>query len=74
MSNKTSCQYRRMIKEFNIDPCGRRCGDCDNIIKVCVGMRNVYKCKVNGISGSAASDWRLKWDACGRFKEEEIDA
>ena len=44
---------------------GKHCKDCDNLIK----HGSYYKCKYYGESSSNATDWRLKYDACGLFNK-----
>jgi hypothetical protein len=31
--------------------------------------RRYYKCDVYGLSHGGATDWRIRWTACGRFSE-----
>ena len=46
------------------------CGDCSNL--VChIWDKRYYKCKVYGISNSEATDWALRWQACG-LKDKPI--
>lgn len=46
-----------------------KCRDCDNLIKQ-IYNRTYYKCSVYGETDSEASDWRLKYTACGMFNKE----
>ena len=54
--------------------CGK-CKDCPHIVRKVLD-RTYYKCLVYGDSNSEATDWRLKYPACGLidkpFPEEEI--
>lgn len=43
---------------------GRRCKDCQHLISH-TANRKYYKCECYGDTASEASDWRLKWMACG---------
>lgn len=45
----------------------RKCGECRSLIKVQAGGKVVYKCLRYGDTRSTASDWRLKYEACGLF-------
>ncbi len=45
---------------------GRRCKDCEHLVR-----GGYFKCRLYGISASVATDWRLKWEACGLFKDRE---
>ena len=40
------------------------CGECSNLV-CCIRDNRCYKCKVYGISSSEATDWALRWQACG---------
>ena len=46
---------------------GNNCGKCSNIVRIQTGNSCHYKCSLYGITASQASDWRLKWTACGMF-------
>ena len=48
---------------------GRRCGDCAHIAKNEYGQ-TYYKCLAYGDSKSEATDWALKWTACGLWNRE----
>lgn len=42
----------------------RKCKDCQHLIYYSASHK-WYKCECYGDSSSEATDWRLKWDACG---------
>lgn len=46
---------------------GHTCGECSNLTK---GDFNHTKCKVYGVTHSAASDWTKRYLACGMFNKE----
>lgn len=43
----------------------KKCKDCSNLER-----HMFYKCKCYGVTSSAATDWRLKYIACGLFNRE----
>lgn len=45
---------------------GNTCRDCCNLVGH-QHAKQYYKCAAYGISASMATDWRLKWDACGLY-------
>lgn len=47
----------------------QKCKDCSNLVRH-RQSRVWYKCSVYGETASEASDWRLKYDACGYFNKE----
>lgn len=57
-----------MHREFGFSP-GNKCKTCDNLI-VQQANRRYYKCEVYGATDSEASDWRLSYDACGKYNKE----
>lgn len=61
---------KRMYKQFGMITDGRRCKDCDNLIKVEHGNHRVYKCLVYGNTHSESSDWRISNTACGMINRE----
>lgn len=42
----------------------RKCKDCSHLASY-TANRKYYKCECYGNTSSEASDWRLKWTACG---------
>ena len=42
----------------------RKCKDCQHLESY-TANRKYYKCGIYGNTSSEASDWRLKWTACG---------
>ena len=58
-----------MHSRFGVIP-DKRCGDCSNLMHICYRSKNLKKCKVYGVTHSEASDWRLKYTACGMFNKE----
>lgn len=42
-----------------------RCQSCNHLVKVQHGGTAAYKCLIYGNTHSEATDWRLKYDACG---------
>ena len=46
---------------------GKQCRDCCNLIGGDYHGKRYYKCKLYGVSRSDATDWRLKYPACGAF-------
>lgn len=43
---------------------GKRCENCPHLVKS-TWDKTYYKCLLYGESHSEATDWRLKWQACG---------
>lgn len=51
---------------------GYLCRDCAHLVRKIGGYRGYFfKRELFGITSSAATDWRLSWQACGRFEERE---
>lgn len=48
---------------------GKVCKNCSNL---CTNSydKTYYKCSVYGISKSEATDWRLKYQACGMYNRK----
>ena len=58
-----------MHYQFGITP-GKMCRECLNLVSYRCRGTNYYKCAVYGETSSEASDWRLKYQACGMFNKE----
>ena len=54
---------------------GAQCRDCCHLISGDYRGKRYHKCKLYGISHSEATDWRLKYPACGAYNvpEERLD-
>ena len=60
-------RHGEMVRLYG--PCpGRRCGQCAHLVRRRYA-RTYLKCEVAGETASAATDWRAKWDACGKWEE-----
>lgn len=60
---------KRMYKQFGMITDGRKCKDCDNLIKSGAN-RTHYKCAIYGNTRSESSDWRISNTACGMINRE----
>lgn len=54
---------------FGVVP-DKKCKDCSNFIHGRYRTRTLSKCVVYGATHSEASDWRMKYTACGCFNKE----
>lgn len=48
---------------------GHACRECSNLVKGRYHDRILTKCKVYGMTHSEASDWAVRWQACGAFNQ-----
>jgi hypothetical protein len=63
-------RMQQMHKRYGPCPAaeqGARCGDCRHVVTRSFA-NNYYKCDLARCSAGAATDWRLRWPACGRFE------
>ena len=58
-----------MHAHFGVVP-DKVCKDCSNFIHGRYRTRTISKCTVYGATHSEASDWRMKYVACGMFNKE----
>ena len=51
---------------------GKTCGQCANLFDNGHGgrSRRYYKCQWLPTTNGPATDWRLRWPACGKFEEQ----
>ena len=54
-----------MHKQYGTDPL-HTCQSCCNLLRYRMN-RTWFKCAAYGTSSSIATDWRLKWEACGLY-------
>jgi hypothetical protein len=57
-----------LLPIFGPGPAGATCGSCDHLVARRLA-RTYYKCELRSLSGSASTDHRVRWPACGRFVE-----
>lgn len=58
-----------MHRLFGVKP-DEKCKNCSNMISGRYHDKILHKCTVYGCTHSEASDWRLKYVACGMFNTE----
>lgn len=68
MVNEFTNRIDMMHKLFGEIP-DRKCKDCPHLCSYRASHK-WYKCECYGETASAASDWRLKWAACGLIDKE----
>ena len=47
------------------------CGDCPHFVRYRYHDKNLLKCEAYGLTHSEATDWRVRWHACG-MKEHPL--
>lgn len=50
---------------------GKKCKDCKHLIRDYYHGTTYIKCELRKMTRGAASDHRVRWDACKRFEQEE---
>ena len=51
---------------------GQRCGDCAHLFDHRGDYAgHFFKCHQHGYTNGPATDWRLKWPACGLFQKRD---
>lgn len=62
-----------MVRLHGRGPEETKCKACRHMVSVFYSRR-YWKCDRHSLSKSAASDHRLKWNACRLYEEEAADA
>ncbi len=57
-----------MFRRYGRAPEGTKCKDCKFLHGYLYHTATYYKCTKYGVSHGEATDWRLKYPACGRFE------
>ena len=57
-----------MFRRHGRAPEGTKCKDCKFLHGYLYHTVTYYKCTKYGVSHGQATDWRLKYPACGRFE------
>lgn len=50
---------------------GKNCGDCEYFYQVEYNCKRYFKCGMYGESRAESTDWRKKWEACGKYEERD---
>lgn len=58
------------IPVYGKGPDGKRCATCKHL-RVHQYANRYYKCDLRRMSASAATDHRVRWDACGKYEVVE---
>jgi len=53
---------------------GKICGQCAHLVADGHHNKTYYKCELARMSHGAGTDFRRKWEACGKFEEEDKNA
>jgi hypothetical protein len=62
--------YATLIKLYGSTP-GKKCRDC-KYLHWKVVSKQYPKCTLSGCAGSSrSSDWNSRWQACGKFEEND---
>lgn len=60
-----------MHGRYGRGPEGAKCKDCVHFIDI--RLANTYhKCELFGNTGGPGTDWRCRFDACGRFEKADL--
>ncbi|MCK5612307.1 hypothetical protein KAR91_61110 [Candidatus Pacearchaeota archaeon] len=59
-----------MVRKAGIGPEGAKCKGCKFLIRTKPSNRVYYKCKFVGVTHGAATDVRVRWDACRMYEVE----
>jgi hypothetical protein len=62
-------RIRAMHATYGTNP-GERCGTCRHLVCKHYNKR-YYKCDQTRQSNGPGTDWRVSWDACGRWEPRE---
>ncbi|PKN85921.1 MAG: hypothetical protein CVU46_09560 [Chloroflexi bacterium HGW-Chloroflexi-8] len=70
-TDQTAADLPKRIQHMRIVH-GRRddktCGDCRHFHVLGGYARNYYKCELFRLSHGTATDWRVRWPACGKWE------
>jgi hypothetical protein len=61
----------RMHRLYGVDSDGRQCGKCLHCFAPGGVAGTYYKCRHSPITSGPATDWRVRWPACGRFEARQ---
>jgi len=48
---------------------GHTCGECKHLFNLYYA-RTYFKCELSRLTHGPATDWRKKWQACGKFEQK----
>jgi hypothetical protein len=58
-----------MHRRYGVASDGVTCGACAYLERHDHGSRSYPKCTAFRVSRSEATDWRVRWPACGKFRQ-----
>lgn len=64
-----SMKTNPMVRAYGPGPAGKQCGGCSHLFARGGTSGRYYKCALRNNSSSAATDHRVRWQACSRFDE-----
>lgn len=63
--------HAAMIRANGQGPADTTCKGCRHLIRSGGHSKSFLKCNLTLMTNGAASDWRAKWLACGRYETKE---
>lgn len=64
-----SLKSNPLLVVYGKGPDGAKCGDCTHLFARGDTAGTYYKCDLRRVTGGPGTDHRVRWPACGRFKE-----
>lgn len=63
-----------LVPLYGPGPEGATCGGCAHLYIKPGTSKRYYKCDLRRLTESESSDHRVRWQACGRYEKESLDA
>lgn len=60
-----------MVRAFGRGPEGKKCKECEFLIRYHWRSTSYFKCEKRGITHGPGTDHRLKYEACSKFEQEK---
>ena len=57
------------IRVYGFGPEGKRCASCAHLANVSFA-KTYHKCRLRGVTANPKTDHRVRWPACGQYKEK----
>lgn len=61
-----------MVRKHGLSPGLATCKTCKHLFRKDYRAGAYYKCRLLGNTNGAGTDIRLKWSACGKYEEKEV--
>lgn len=60
-----------MVRLYDRGPNGKKCKECKFLLRLYHHNKTYIKCEKRGVTHGKGTDYRVRWEACSKFEQEQ---